>query len=51
MLSSNATDDSISTDTIDDIPDTILEAVVKRHNASKFKREQLPIKITRGEIG
>lgn len=44
------TDDSISTDTIDDIPDTILEAVVKRHNASKFKRKQLPIKITRNEI-
>ena len=44
------TDDSISTDTIDDIPDAILEAVVKRHNASKFKRKQLPIKITRDEI-
>ena len=45
------TDNSISTNTIDDIPDAILEAVVKRHNASKFKRKQLPIKITRGEIG
>ena len=44
------TDNSISTDTIDDIPDVILEAVVKRHNASKFKRKQLPIKITRDEI-
>lgn len=44
------TDDSISTDTIDDIPDAILEAVVKRHNTSKFKRKQLPIKITRDEI-
>ena len=44
------TDNSISTDTIDDIPDAILEAVVKRHNASKFKRKQLPIKITRDEI-
>ena len=44
------TDDSISTDTIDDIPDAVLEAVVKRHNASKFKRKQLPIKITRDEI-
>lgn len=44
------TDSSISTDTIDDIPDAILEAVVKRHNASKFKRKQLPIKITRDEI-
>ena len=44
------TDDSISTDTIDDIPDAILEAVVKRYNASKFKRKQLPIKITRDEI-
>ena len=44
------TDSSISTDTIDDIPDAVLEAVVKRHNASKFKRKQLPIKITRDEI-
>ena len=44
------TDNSISTDTIDDIPDAILDAVVKRHNASKFKRKQLPIKITRDEI-
>ena len=44
------TDSSVSTDTIDDIPDTILEAVVKRHNTSKFKRKQLPIKITRDEI-
>ena len=44
------TDNSISTDTIDDIPDAVLEAVVKRHNASKFKRKQLPIKITRDEI-
>jgi len=44
------TDSSVSTDTIDDIPDAILEAVVKRHNASKFKRKQLPIKITRDEI-
>ena len=44
------TDNSISTDTIDDIPDAILEAVVKRHNASKFKRKQLPIKIAREEI-
>ena len=44
------TDSSVSTDTIDDIPDAILEAVVKRHNASKFKRKQLPIKITRNEI-
>ena len=44
------TDNSISTDTIDDIPEAILEAVVKRHNASKFKRKQLPIKITRDEI-
>ena len=44
------TNSSVSTDTIDDIPDAILEAVVKRHNASKFKRKQLPIKITRDEI-
>ena len=44
------TDSSVSTDTIDDIPDAIVEAVVKRHNASKFKRKQLPIKITRDEI-
>ena len=44
------TDNSISTDTIDDIPDAILEAVVKRHNASKFKRKQLPIKIERDGI-
>ena len=44
------TDNSVSTDTIDDIPDAILEAVVTRHNASKFKRKQLPIKITRNEI-
>lgn len=44
------TDSSVSTDTIDDIPDAILDAVVKRHNASKFKRKQLPIKITRDEI-
>ena len=44
------TDNSVSTDTIDDIPDSILEAVVKRHNASKFKRKQLPIKINRDEI-
>ena len=44
------TDDSISTDTIDDIPDTILEAVVKRHDASKLKRKQLPNIITRNEI-
>jgi NAD+ synthetase len=41
------TDKSISTDTIDDIPDTVLENIVKRHNASKFKRKQLPIKIDR----
>lgn len=41
------TDNSISTDTIDDIPDTVLENIVKRHNASKFKRKQLPIKIDR----
>ena len=41
------TDSSISTDTIDDIPDTVLESIVKRHNASKFKRKQLPIKIDR----
>jgi NAD+ synthetase len=41
------TDNSISTDTIDDIPDTVLESIVKRHNASKFKRKQLPIKIDR----
>ena len=33
-----------------EIPDAILEAVVKRHNASKFKRKQLPIKINRDEI-
>lgn len=41
------TDSSISTDTIDDIPDTVLESIVRRHNASKFKRKQLPIKIDR----
>ena len=41
------TDNSISTDTIDDIPDIVLESIVKRHNASKFKRKQLPIKIDR----
>jgi NAD+ synthetase len=44
------TDNSISNDTIDDIPDAVIDAVVKRHNASKFKRKQLPIKITRDEI-
>jgi NAD+ synthetase len=41
------TDNSISTDTIDDIPDIVLENIVNRHNASKFKRKQLPIKIDR----
>ena len=41
------TDSSISTDTIDDIPDTVLENIVKRHTASKFKRKRLPIKIDR----
>lgn len=41
------TDSSISTDTIDDIPDTIVESIVRRYNASKFKRKRLPIKIDR----
>ena len=41
------TDSSISTDTIDDIPDTVLESIVRRYNASKFKRKRLPIKIDR----
>ena len=41
------TDNSISTNTIDDIPDTVLESIVRRYNASKFKRKQLPIKIDR----
>ena len=41
------TDSSISTDTIDYIPDTVLENIVKRHTASKFKRKRLPIKIDR----
>ena len=40
-------DSSISTDTIDDIPDTVLESIVRRYNASKFKRKRLPIKIDR----
>jgi NAD+ synthetase len=41
------TDSSISIDTIDDIPDPVLESIVKRYNASKFKRKRLPIKIDR----
>lgn len=41
------TDNSIPTDTINDIPDAVLESIVKRHNTSKFKRKQLPIKIDR----
>lgn len=44
------TDNSISTDTIDDIPEEIFDAIVKRHHSSRFKRKQLPIKITREEI-
>lgn len=36
---------------VKDIPQEIIERVAKRHFASEFKREQLPIKITRGEIG
>ena len=44
------TDETMPVSTVEDIPDAILEAVIKRHNASKFKRKQLPIKITRDEI-
>ena len=36
---------------VKNIPQEIIERVAKRHFASEFKREQLPIKITRGEIG
>ena len=36
---------------VKDISQEIIERVAKRHFASEFKREQLPIKITRGEIG
>lgn len=44
------TDYTISSDFVKDIPEAIFDAIVKRHNASKFKRKQLPIKITRNEI-
>ena len=34
-----------------DTPIEVIIAVTDRHFKSEFKREQLPIKITRGEIG
>lgn len=44
------TDETIPVSTVEDIPDEIFDAIVKRYNSSKFKRKQLPIKITRDEI-
>lgn len=44
------TDETMPVSTVEDIPDEIFDAIVKRYNSSKFKRKQLPIKITRGEI-
>jgi NAD+ synthetase len=44
-------EDYLKEHTVKDIPQEIIERVAKRHFASEFKRKQLPIKITRGEIG
>ena len=43
-------DDFLEDQQMLDIPYPIIEAVVKRHFASTFKRRQLPIKISRNEI-
>lgn len=44
------TDYTISSDFVKDIPEEIFDTIVKRYNSSRFKRKQLPIKITRDEI-
>ena len=44
------TDETVPVSTVKDIPEEIFDAIIKRYNSSRFKREQLPIKITRGEI-
>ena len=44
------TDYTISSDSIKDIPVEIFNTIIKRCHSSRFKRKQLPIKITRDEI-
>ena len=44
------TDETVPVSTVEDIPDEIFDAIIKRHISSRFKRKQLPIKITRDEI-
>lgn len=44
------TDETVPVSTVKNIPEEIFDAIVKRYNSSRFKREQLPIKITREEI-
>ena len=44
------TDERVSIKSVEDIPEEIYDAIVKRYNSSRFKRKQLPIKITRDEI-
>lgn len=44
------TDGMIPVSTVKDIPSEIFDAIIKRYNSSRFKRKQLPIKITRDEI-
>ena len=44
------TDETVPVSTVEDIPNEIFDAIIKRYNSSRFKRKQLPIKITRNEI-
>lgn len=44
------TDETVPVSTVKNIPEEIFDAIVKRYNSSRFKRKQLPIKITRDEI-
>lgn len=44
------TDETISIDSIKDIPEEICNTIVKRYYSSRFKRKQLPIKIERNGI-
>ena len=44
------TDETVPASTVENIPDKIFDAIIKRYISSRFKREQLPVKITRDEI-
>ena len=44
------TDETVPVSTVEDIPDEIFDAIIKRYTSSRFKREQLPIKIKRDGI-